>query len=185
MRNILLNLCFGGNFQCHLKLEHFMWLMSKNKILTKLKLQEKGWQGDLSCQFCSQQEDNAHLFFQCYFAKSIWFYMGNCQDISRQWCSMDDVIHYALTLNKTSRTAFLIVVSAVIWCIWKQRNELCFRNSIVHSCRSVILTMVSIIIYWTGPLLWRRYRLLPMTGYLRTRTTTTCRTAVAGCSTSR
>lgn len=135
-----------------LKIKVFMWLMCKNKILTKAKLQEKGRQGDLACQICSHLEDNNYLFFQCYFAKCIWFYMGNCQDIMLNFQSMDDVVSFALTLDKHKRTAFLIVVSVVILCIWKQRNELCFNNSIVHSCRHVILTIVSIVVYWTGQL---------------------------------
>lgn len=78
--------------------------------------------------------------------------MGKCQEIRHQWHSMEDVIQFTLMVDKQLRTAFLIVVSAVVWCIWKQRNELCFCNSIVHSDRNVILTIVSIVIYWTGQL---------------------------------
>lgn len=117
-----------------------------------MKLQEKGWQGDVSCQFCSAQEDNDHLFFQCHFARTIWFYMGRCQHFRHHWHTMEDLIQFALTLDKPNRYAFLIVASAVIWCIWKQRNDLCFHHSIVYSCRKVILTIVSIAIYWTGQL---------------------------------
>lgn len=34
-----------------------------------------------------------------------------------QWKSISDIIQFALTLPKKYRTAFLIVVSATIWCI--------------------------------------------------------------------
>lgn len=78
--------------------------------------------------------------------------MGKCQDFRHRWTSMDDVIQFALNMDKKSRTAFLIVIGTVIWCIWKQHNDLCFQNSIVHSCRNVILSIISIIIYWTGQL---------------------------------
>lgn len=52
--------------------------------------------------------------FNVFFAKSIWFYMGKCPDQFYQWQSMEDVIQFALTLDKPNRTALLIVASAVI-----------------------------------------------------------------------
>lgn len=127
-----------------------MWLMSKNKILTKMNLLDKGWQGDSSCQFCPMNEDSNHLFFQCYFARAIWFSMGHCQEFSHTWSCIDDVLQFAYSLPKIARSAFLIVVSAVIWCIWKRRNDICFNNSLTHPCRSTVMTIVSLIISWTG-----------------------------------
>ena len=132
------------------KIRAFVWLLHKKKILTKVRLQERGWDGDVTCQFCASAEDVNHLFFHCYFANHIWFHMGLCQDISQSWQSLDDVVSFALTLSKIRKTAFLIVVSAVLWCIWRQRNDLCFNNSIHHSGRLVILQIVSIVSYWTG-----------------------------------
>ena len=76
--------------------------------------------------------------------------MGECQTHMGHWNCMDDVIQFALSLPKTNRTALLLVVSAIIWTIWNQRNHLCFRNSVVHSCRNVILNIVSLVAYWTG-----------------------------------
>lgn len=127
-----------------------MWLVTKDKILTKVNLQKKGWSGDVSCQFCNCPEDVNHLFFHCFFAKHVWFHMGQCQQHFLSWHSMEDVIQFALTLPKHKRQAFLIVISAVTWGIWKHRNDLCFNNSLVHSCRNVILTIISLIVYWTG-----------------------------------
>lgn len=49
---------------------------------------------------------------------------------------MEDVIQFALTLPKHKRHAFLIVISAVTWGIWKHQNDLCFNNSLI--------------VYWTG-----------------------------------
>lgn len=78
--------------------------------------------------------------------------MGRYQQTRHYWHTMEDLIQFALTLDKPTRYAFLIVASVVIWCMWKQRNDLCFHNSIVYSCRKVILNTVSIAIYWTGQL---------------------------------
>lgn len=134
------------------KIRAFMWLMSKNKILTKLQLQDRGWQGDLRCQFCPLEESSDHLFFQCFFARAIWFYMGDCQHFRHHWTTLQDVIVFSHTLPKISRNAFLIVVCAVIWSVWKQRNDLCFSNSIVHSCRKTIMHIISLVVSWTGTL---------------------------------
>lgn len=74
-------------------------------------------------------------FFQCYFARHVWFHMGQWQQYMAQWNSITDVIHFALALPKITRTAFLIVVSTTIWCIWRHQNDLCFNDSITHSDR--------------------------------------------------
>ena len=76
--------------------------------------------------------------------------MGKCQDHRHNWTIIEDVIGFALSLPKPARKAFLIVASAVIWCIWKQRNDLCFLNSIVHSCRNVVMNIISLALSWTG-----------------------------------
>ena len=60
------------------------------------------------------------------------------------------MVHFALTLNKLTRTAFLIVICAVVWSIWKHRNDLCFNNYRIYTTRNVILQIVSLVSYWTG-----------------------------------
>lgn len=129
-----------------------MWLMHKNKFLTKLKFQARGWEGDPTCQFCSEPEDTDHLLFQCFFTRHVWFHIGLCQQYMGQWSSISDVVQFACILPKITRTAFLIVVNAITWSIWKHRNDLCFNNSITHSGRHAILTIISLVVYWIGKL---------------------------------
>lgn len=129
-----------------------MWLVHKNKFLIKYWLCIRGWTGNTSCQFCHSQEDVNHLFLDCYFARHIWFHLGKCQQLIQHWHYLDDLVMYALSLNKTSRTAFLMVVSATILCIWKQINDLCFNNYVTHSGRSVLLNTISLVTYWIGPM---------------------------------
>lgn len=94
-----------------------MWLVHKHRILTKRLLQKKGWSGDLHCQFYQQIEDSNHLFFKCHYAQKIWGWVGGCQSLCNQWNSIADVIQFAVTLPKTQKTAFLIMVCAVVWII--------------------------------------------------------------------
>lgn len=44
------------------KIRIFMWLLTKNKILTKVKLHSKGWRGSTQCHLCSGIEDVNHFF---------------------------------------------------------------------------------------------------------------------------
>jgi hypothetical protein len=39
-----------------LKIKIFLWLVRKDKILSKTNLVSKGWQGDTKCVFCDQIE---------------------------------------------------------------------------------------------------------------------------------
>ena len=76
--------------------------------------------------------------------------MGRCCFHYRDWRSIDGVVQFALTLNKLTRTAFLIVICAVVWSIWKHRNDLCFNNYRIYTAHNVILQIVSLVSYWTG-----------------------------------
>lgn len=61
------------------KIKVFMWLMTKNKILTKSNLRKRGWKGSVQCQFCHELESTNHLFLLCPFTQQIWFWMGLSQ----------------------------------------------------------------------------------------------------------
>ena len=38
-----------------------MWLVHKHRILTKKNLQNRGWQGELQCQFCELDETSKSI----------------------------------------------------------------------------------------------------------------------------
>jgi hypothetical protein len=56
-----------------------------------------------------------HLFVQCEFVRKVWFWMGNCQDISIYWHNLDDVLIDAQSLPGREKNAFLTVLSDVYW----------------------------------------------------------------------
>lgn len=41
-----------------------------------------------------------------------------------------------------------MVVSAIIWCICRQKNDLCFNDSITHSGWRVIIGIISLVVFW-------------------------------------
>jgi hypothetical protein len=55
-----------------LKIRVFMWLVSQNAILTKDNLTKRKWKGNTSGAFCTEKEDEQHLFFGCLSAKYVW-----------------------------------------------------------------------------------------------------------------
>jgi hypothetical protein len=60
-------------FKVPLKIKIFIWLFTKNKILTKDNLFKRGWRkGKANCQFCDQTETLQHLFFDCPLARLLW-----------------------------------------------------------------------------------------------------------------
>lgn len=45
------------------KIKIFMWLLTKNAILTKDNLIKRKWKGNPDCYFCNNVENMSHLFF--------------------------------------------------------------------------------------------------------------------------
>lgn len=99
------------------KIRIFMWLTFKNRILIKINLRKKGWEGNVQCVSCSYDETVNHMFLQCGLAKQIWYWLGLNQLHYNQWKSMKDVFKFALNLSLTQRQAFLLVFSETCWTI--------------------------------------------------------------------
>ena len=63
---------------------------------------------------------------------------------------MDYIIIFAVTLPKHEKTAFLMVLSALCWTIWKHRDELCFQNAHLKTGQNIIFLIISLLKYWLG-----------------------------------
>jgi zinc-binding in reverse transcriptase len=55
-----------------LKIKNFLWLVQKNKILTKDNLRKKRWQGEDKCIFYNAVETVDHLFLKCSISVCLW-----------------------------------------------------------------------------------------------------------------
>jgi hypothetical protein len=60
------------------KIKIFLWLLTKDAVLTKDNLIRRKWTGDPKCLFCDADETSTHLFFQCPIAKVIWSVIAVC-----------------------------------------------------------------------------------------------------------
>ena len=130
-----------------------MWLLFHNKILTKAVLSRRGWTGPTECLFCNTvgtKETALHLFLHCPYISQVWFWMGNFQQLSCSWSSLNDILTHAMLLPLSQRQAMLMAVSAICWCVWKCRNTLCFEDKPFPSIRHITLLTCSMLDYWTG-----------------------------------
>lgn len=106
------------------KINFFLWLAYKNRILTKNYLAKKRWKGNKKCQFCPNEETIAHLFLNYSFTRQIWFWMGQSQNYFHEWQGINDTFKFACTPSTKKRTAFLIVFSSVCWTILEHNTEM-------------------------------------------------------------
>jgi zinc-binding in reverse transcriptase len=64
------------DYQYAPKIKIFFWLVKKNRILTKVNLLKKGWQGDTNVCFVIQLKP-LNLFVSCPFVSQIWQWIAN------------------------------------------------------------------------------------------------------------
>lgn len=103
----------------------FLWLLSKNKLLTRDNLAKRRKLEDNTCLFCAETETVHHLFFGCVVAQQIWVGLAEIdgtdgfrdfESVARFWIS--DKKHCVMNM----------FCAAAMWAIWKLRNSLCFQN---------------------------------------------------------
>ena len=66
-----------------LKVKVFDWLATHDKILSKERLDRRGWTGSQICEICGfHVESNSHIFLQCPFTINIWdFFLSDTANI--------------------------------------------------------------------------------------------------------
>nr|GEU45038.1 RNA-directed DNA polymerase, eukaryota, reverse transcriptase zinc-binding domain protein [Tanacetum cinerariifolium] len=114
-----------------IKINVFLWRLSLNKLATRINLDRRGIDLDLTlCPLCMEDVETANnLFFSCDIASAIWNKFASwwqldipvCANI-RDWYGWLDSLQYS---NKSK--AFIAGTgSTLLWCIWKFQNELLF-----------------------------------------------------------
>jgi len=103
----------------------FLWLLSKNRLLTRDNLAKRREVNDPSCLFCSENESIVHLFFDCCVATNVWQYISDLLNVNIR---KDFESVAALWLANKKHLITNIVSFAVLWVLWKLRNLLCFQG---------------------------------------------------------
>jgi zinc-binding in reverse transcriptase len=55
-----------------LKVKIFLWLVKRNRVLTKLNLAKSGWSASTKYIFSDLEEFTDHLFISCPLVNKIW-----------------------------------------------------------------------------------------------------------------
>lgn len=114
-----------------LRIKFFLWLASRNRVLTADTLSKRGWQGPSIYSLCCKNEEKLeHLLFECKFAVSLWINLLH---------GILNTTHLLLNLpsrwsrarkpqSGQARLLFDLFFTATCWELWKERNTRIFEN---------------------------------------------------------
>ena len=123
----------------------FLWLLFYNKLMTRDNFKKRNLQKPEECVFCSYKESVFHLFFECVVAKEIWATAseiigrplgGNLESIASLWIAGKSLDHV---------NAFC---AAVLWAIWKHRNNMIFNGVPWISLKQIWLIVSKLVRKW-------------------------------------
>ena len=119
-----------------LRVEVFCWLVVAGKVSTVDVLRRKGLTLENindRCSLCGREDETInHLFLHCDFAAFIWKHFLKVCGIS--WClpsSLVDIVE-GWRLGPFSGCGLLMwkcIPFAILWSIWKERNDRIFKGS--------------------------------------------------------
>ncbi len=132
------------------KVKVFVWLVLKNRVLTRDNLLKRGWRGDDGCELCTERSETVnHLFLNCRFPKELLHgllsnkaFLRTCETPARLW---EDCAAKGGSIGRGE----LQTIAAVWWSIWLERNRRVFGRSKqeLHRIMSDIRTLR---IAWTS-----------------------------------
>jgi ribonuclease HI len=105
----------------------FVWLASKNRILTWDSLRRKGWEGPGLCPLCRRaQEDSQHLLIHCVFTKDVWSRIIKHLKLSTTWSG--DTITDCFSSWLSNKALPIPLAVYTCWHLWTERNNALFEN---------------------------------------------------------
>lgn len=129
----------------------FSWLAWDNSILTLDKLAARGCNRlpTATCVMCNAGIETVdHLFFSCPFATFIWNSLipifrlpSPPQSVHALWGS------WRPKLSSHVRDAGDLIIRALMWNIWLERNARIFRDT-YSACKSVLCKCIHMFLLW-------------------------------------
>ncbi|XP_026436569.1 uncharacterized protein LOC113334556 [Papaver somniferum] len=123
---------FIWSLHCPPKISFFLWLIAHGRLPTIDMLQNRRIDVHATCLFCTAPETASHLFLHCDFAKSVW----DVLTMKLKWLyAMPENVALALQAwqlnlsDKAKSEIWRLVPVAIIWCLWKERNNRVFNGN--------------------------------------------------------
>ena len=114
------------------KVKIFTHLLLKDKILTREVLRRRGLQVAENCVMCDEGalETAHHLFFQCANAVGVWeHFSGIKKNMHTMHDTWEESKQFYCTSTMRNKNEWVVKFMAILWSIWRQRNELIFRST--------------------------------------------------------
>jgi hypothetical protein len=108
------------------RLHIFMWLLANNKVLTRDNLAKRKNVDNKTFLFCDDLESTHHLFYECCVTQIMWGVVAKITGLPE---ILDFESMAKLWLRDKRLKAMNVFSTAVVWCIWKVRNEICFQGA--------------------------------------------------------
>jgi zinc-binding in reverse transcriptase len=109
-----------------LKIKIFILLVKRNRILTKVNLAKKDWQGSVQCMFCISDEDTDYLFVSCPMVISVWNWIAHYNNFLFDGYIINDFWDIDCCIPLKDKYVVEFVRCVVLWVLWLERNKLCF-----------------------------------------------------------
>ena len=127
------------------RVHYILWLLTKNKILTRDNLAKQREVSDKTCLFCNELEYVNHLLFHCCVARRTWLVIAEVLSLRGNW-NFEFLATFWLAHKKHLNTN--IVILAVLWCLWNFRNKLCFQGLTWTGEKAVLLGVTRTLRRW-------------------------------------
>jgi hypothetical protein len=73
------------------KIHFFLWLIARNKLLTRDNLCKRQHVDDLTCLFCNEEETCSHLFCDCVVISAAWSELKRITNLSVDLHHLSDI----------------------------------------------------------------------------------------------
>ncbi|CAN1187196.1 Putative ribonuclease H protein At1g65750 [Linum perenne] len=108
------------------RIKHFLWLATKDKLLTNEGRRQRGLSSDAACKWCrTAAETIVHVLRDCDFTNSTWLAVGGFDLDETDWnLPVESWLKKFLTGSRALRFGI------VCWLLWRARNERLFAASV-------------------------------------------------------
>ncbi|XP_009113229.1 uncharacterized protein LOC103838534 [Brassica rapa] len=109
-----------------------MWIVNYDRLSTRARLVSWGLSIPVSCPFCTNfPETRDHLFLSCQYTNDVWAHVfTKCNPPSQMFANWAELLSWIRAPQSRRRFLLRILVSqAVVFHIWKQRNNLIHNNT--------------------------------------------------------